>query len=171
MFAGVPRTIPSAASRSDAVAASAARRTTSTPSISGSERAADHGVQQLRRRRRRRVVDDQQPSSSRLCAEIGLGPTFRARARGARRGVRRRRRGRQGPRRRRTGSTTSRYAFSFGSVPEGRTTSRSPGAAQHQHVRGRALARSQPAGGVRRRSRRPARRRARPAPSAPTAPR
>src|SRR4249919_1502322 len=36
MFAGVPRTIPSAASRSDAVAASAARHTTSTPPISGS---------------------------------------------------------------------------------------------------------------------------------------
>ena len=36
MFAGVPRMIPSAASRSDAVAASAARHTTSTPPISGS---------------------------------------------------------------------------------------------------------------------------------------
>ena len=36
MFAGVPSTIPSQASRSDAVAASAARDVTSTPVISGS---------------------------------------------------------------------------------------------------------------------------------------
>src|SRR3954452_9856099 len=36
MFAGVPSTTPSASSRSEAVAASAARRRTSTPVISGS---------------------------------------------------------------------------------------------------------------------------------------
>jgi len=47
MFAGVPSSSPSAASTSDAVAASAALRTTSTPVISGSVAPAQHRVEHL----------------------------------------------------------------------------------------------------------------------------
>ena len=62
---------------------------------------------------------------------VNRGPSLRLKGRGRRRSrcAARRRRGRRGcgPRRRRrraTGSTTSRYALSFGSVPDGRTTTR-----------------------------------------------